>query len=174
MNCRQLEHQAGNHAPDAPSNGLSDRVQRCIAGADRAEQPVNQGDHRIEVGARHSAKHQNQPNESARSGGSILEQLQADVVWREASGHDARPHHSDDEQRRAQGLGGKTACNRDRRGRGLGWLFHCGSFKELRRRLIRSRSSAAVVSKARLVPMATGSLIDQCSQSGCAVISSCA
>jgi len=52
-----------------------------------------------------------QPRRTRRPG--VLEQLQSDIVGRQARGHDARPDHSDDQQRSAYGFGHEAAGERE-------------------------------------------------------------
>ena len=66
-------------APTQPPIDLGDDVEPGVAGGDRAEEPVDERDDRVEVGARHGAEHEDQPDQRAGGGGGVLEQLQADV-----------------------------------------------------------------------------------------------
>ena len=47
---------------------------------------VDERDDGVEVGAGHGAEHQDQADQRAGGGGGVLEQLQADVVGRQAAG----------------------------------------------------------------------------------------
>ena len=71
-------------APDAGADDLRGDVGDELAGGEPAEEPVGEGDDRVEVGAGHRPEGEDQRDEPAGGGGGVLEQLQPDVVGREA------------------------------------------------------------------------------------------
>ena len=75
---------------------------------------------------------EDQPDQRAGGGGRVLEQLQADVVGRQAAGHDPRPDDGDDQQAGAERLGdeapGEVGAEVAGAGLGLvGELGHAGA-----------------------------------------------
>ncbi len=75
-------------AAEARPDDLGDDVEAGVPGGGRAEEPVDEGDHRVEVGPGHGAEHEDEPDEGGGGGRRVLEQLEADVVGRETAGHD--------------------------------------------------------------------------------------
>ena len=152
----------------------------------RAEQTVEDGDHRVEVRARHGAEHEDQPDERTGGRRRVLQQLQADVAGRQPARHDARPDHGHDQHRGAESLGHEAAGEVETKLTDTGLdldaelevaavqlVGHDASGNATNVR-IRSRSSASAASNAALVPAGTGSGIDQCSQLSSGSSSSCA
>ena len=69
-----------------------------------AAQAGHCGDHRIEVGARDRAEHEDERDERADRGARVRQQLHRDIVS-EVRRHDSRAHHCDDEEARAESFG---------------------------------------------------------------------
>ena len=102
----EVEHQVGDDRAGAGAGDLRRDVGEQLAGGQAAEDAVGEGDDRVEVGAGHRPEREDQRDEAAGGRGGVLEQLQPDVVGREALGEDARADDDRDEQRGADGLGG--------------------------------------------------------------------
>ena len=151
---------------EAAAGDLGDDVEAGVAGADGAEGAVDQGDDGVEVGAGDGAEHPDQPDERAGGGGRVLQQLQADVVGRQAAGHDPRADDGDDQEAGAEGLGDEATGQVELQPAGTrldlsAELAHDATGTRL---VIRRRSSRTLASNAAAVPVGTGSGIDQCSQ----------
>ena len=74
-----------------------------------SQHPVGGGDDGVEVGTGNRAEHQNQDRQAENGGGRILEELEADVVWRQLGGGDSRAHHHRDQQGGAHELRQKSS-----------------------------------------------------------------
>lgn len=85
-----------------------------------SEQPICDRHHGVEVRARHGAQHEDQDRQAERGGQAVLQQLEADVIRREALRSDAGTHNDRDEQARSKELGSSSAQHVRSRGLGLG------------------------------------------------------
>ena len=101
----QLEHQVGHDRADDAADQLRREVDRDLPGGHAAEEPVGQGDHRVEVPAGHRPEREDQRDQSGAGGQRVLQQLEADVVRRQALGGDARADDDGDQPGRAEELG---------------------------------------------------------------------
>ena len=101
-------------------------------------------------------------------------ELQADVVRREAAGHDPRADDGDDEEAGPEGFGHEAARQVELQpaGTGLNLSVELAHDAASTRPVIRRRSSRTLTSNAAAVPAGTGSGMDQCSHIGGASISS--
>ena len=106
---RQLEHQVGDHRAEAAADHLGDDVEAGVAGGRRAEQPVGERHDRVEVGARHRPEHQDQPDQRPAVAAAFSSSWRPTSPVDSCGGHDPRADHGDDQQRRAERLGGEPA-----------------------------------------------------------------
>ena len=83
-----------------------------------SQEPVSQGDDRVEVRPRHRTEQQDQHRQPEEGRGAVLQQLQPDIVRGQLLGGDSRPDHDRDQQGAAQELGQQAPT--DRRPGGLG------------------------------------------------------
>ena len=102
---RTFEHQVGDHCAEAAADDLGDDVEAGIASRDATKAAVDQGDDRVEVGTGDSAEHPDQGDQRASGSGRVLQQLEADIVGREAGRHDPRADDGDDQQAGAKSFG---------------------------------------------------------------------
>ena len=100
----ELEHQVGHDRADDAADHLRREVDRDLPGGHAAEEPVGQRDHRVEVTAGHRPEREDQRHQSGTGGQRVLQQLEADVVRRQALGRDARADDDGDQAGRAEEL----------------------------------------------------------------------
>ena len=172
---RKLEHHIGDDRSEAAADALGDDVADAVPCGQRAGEPVDEGDDGVEVGARHGTEHQDQTDQRAGGGSRVLQQLKADIVGRQAAGHDPGADHGDDQEPGAERFGDEPAgeVEAQRPGTGLDLVGErpFGAFGHGVARVLsssapmRSRSSSTAASNAFAEPAGTGSAIDQCSQS---------
>ena len=132
----EVEHEVRDHRADARAGDLGDDVDAGVAGRSAAEDAVGERDDRVEVGARDRAEGEDQRDEPGAGRDRVLEQLEPDVVGRQALGGDARADDDRDEERGADGLGASRRRARSR--------SHVGS-AAASRRLGRRRAAQRVV-----------------------------
>jgi hypothetical protein len=77
---RLREHHVGHHRPEGAAEELGADVASGLPGAHAPEQPVGDGDHRVEVGAGDRAEGEDDGHQGGGGGGRVLEQLQPDVA----------------------------------------------------------------------------------------------
>ena len=100
----QVEHQVGHDRADGAARELGRQVDRDLPVGHPAEEPVGQGDDRVEVAARHRPEGEDQGDQAGTGGERVLQQLQADVVRREPLGRDAGADDDGDQAGRPEEL----------------------------------------------------------------------
>ena len=98
--------------PDARPGDLRGDVGGELPRREPAEDAVGERHDRVEVSAGDRAEREDERDESRRGGGGVLEQLQSDVVGREALREDPRPDDDGGEERGADAFGRGFACER--------------------------------------------------------------
>ena len=102
---RQREHPVGDDGTRDAAEHLGGYVGERVAPAQAAEARVDQGDHRVEMTARHRREHQDDREQARCRGHRVLEQLEARVPRRELLGGDPGSDHDRRQESRAEELG---------------------------------------------------------------------
>ena len=107
---RHAEHEVGQHRAGHRPGQLGHRVPADLAPGEPvpgtpSQEPVRQGDDRVEVRPRHRTEQQDQHCQPEDGGRAVLQQLQADIVRRQLLGRDPRADDDRDQQGAAEELG---------------------------------------------------------------------
>ena len=100
------EHDVGHDGPADAAGDLGRKVAGGVAPAQPAEGGVDEGHHRVEVGAGHRAEHQDDGVQPGAGGRGVVEQLEAGVSRGELLGGDTRADHDGGEEGAPEELGG--------------------------------------------------------------------
>ena len=147
--CRspQREHHVRRDRARHASDDLRRDVCECVAPPQAPEAGVDERDDGIEVRAGNRAEHEDEREEANRGRRSVLEQLQADVIWRQFRGGDPRADHRGREEGRTEKLGEETPSERSGHRRPPTQAaissFSANSLAARRRQLLATASSAS-------------------------------
>jgi len=109
---RQAEHGVGGDGAGGAAGELRQDIGHRGPGPKPPEEPVDQGDHGVEMGPRHGAHGEDDRHQGRCGGGGVLEQLEPHLVRRQALGGDPGPHHGGHQEGGAHELGQRLTRQR--------------------------------------------------------------